>query len=48
MLKQTQLLCLICTVCEQRALVYHGPQLPHMHLSLGFLHADVELRRRVL
>ena len=26
--KRTQLLCVICTVCEQPALVCHGPQLP--------------------
>ena len=27
-LKRTQLLYMICTVCEQPALVCHGPQLP--------------------
>ena len=26
-LKRTQLLCVICTVCEQTAFVCHGPQL---------------------
>ena len=29
-LKQRQPLCVICTVCEQPALVCHGPQLPCM------------------
>ena len=38
-LKRTQLLCVICTDCEQPALVCHGPQLPcvrHLHSS-GFM-----------
>ena len=33
-LKQTQLPCVICTVCEQPAFVCHGPQLPCMRYSL--------------
>ena len=42
-LKRTQLLCMICNICEQPALVCHGPQLPCVRLNwvifvLGFLH----------
>ena len=33
-LKQTQLLCVICTICEQPTFVCHGPQLPFVHYSL--------------
>ena len=33
-LKQTQLLCVTCAVCEQPAVVCHGPQLPCVRYSL--------------
>ena len=37
-LKQTQLLCVICTACEQPGLVCHGPQLSSfLRLSSGSL-----------
>ena len=47
-LKRTQLLCVICTVCEQPTLACHSLQLPCVHLTWvvfisGFLHTDAAL-----
>ena len=47
-LKRTQLLCTICTICEQPVLVCHGQQLPCMRLTWvvfvpGFLHTNTAL-----
>ena len=47
-LKRTQLLCVICTVCDQPTLACHSLQLPCVHLTWvvfisGFLHTDTAL-----